>query len=154
MQVEYLTLDDGIKVNEDTINEAKKNIGEAFFDIGFKYHNTEKDYSKALAWNRLAENQNYSFVYNNIGNLYSYGLGVSRDDDIALEYYLKAAGNNIDVAMGNVALRLLNGEGVPVDKYKALEFYIKCGKEPEHVKKLNDQGVHLKLQDKSKLYYY
>jgi TPR repeat protein len=118
MQVEYLTLDDGIKVNEDTINEAKKNIGEAFFDIGFKYHNTEKDYSKALAWNRLAENQNYSFVYNNIGNLYSYGLGVSRDDDIALEYFLKGAVFSDGITMGNIGECFLNGEGVNVDKYK------------------------------------
>jgi hypothetical protein len=34
MQVEYLTLDDGIEVNEATINRAKKNVGRAFFDIG------------------------------------------------------------------------------------------------------------------------
>jgi TPR repeat protein len=154
MQVEYLTLDDGIEVDEDTINEAKKNDKKALFKIGLKYHQTEKDYSKAMAWYRVAENQNYSGAYSNIGVLYCEGLGVSQDDDIALEYYLKAAGNHHNIAMGNVASRFFIGKGVPVDKYKALEWYIKCGDKPEHVKELNDEGVHLKEVDKSKLYYY
>jgi TPR repeat protein len=56
--------------------------------------------------------------------------------------------------MGNIGLRFLFGRGVPVDKYKALEWYIKYESKPELVKKLNDEGVHLKEEDKSKLYYY
>jgi hypothetical protein len=46
MQVEYLTLDDGIKVNADTINEAKKNDGGAFCDITWKYHETSRTIRK------------------------------------------------------------------------------------------------------------
>jgi TPR repeat protein len=73
--VEYLTLDDGIEVDEDTIKKAKKNDGKASFSIGVKYHQTEKDYSKAMTWYRLAESQKYSFASNNIGVLYCEGLG-------------------------------------------------------------------------------
>jgi TPR repeat protein len=62
--------------------------------------------------------------------------------------------NNINASMGNIGLRFLFGRGVPVDKYKALEWYIKYESKPELVKKLNDEGVHLKEEDKSKLYYY
>jgi TPR repeat protein len=154
MQVEYLTLDDGIEVDANTINKAKNNDGAAFFAIGWKYEQTEKDYSKVMGWYRLAANQNRLGAYNNIGNLYTNGLGVSRDDDIALEYFLKGAVFNDDIALGNIGECFLDGQGVPADKYKALEFYIKCGNKPEQVKALNDEGVHLKEEDKSKLYYY
>jgi TPR repeat protein len=107
-----------------------------------------------MAWYRLAANQNITAAYNNIGLFYTSGLGVTRDDDIALEYYLKAAGNHYNIAMGNVASRFLIGKGVHVDEYKALEWVIKCGNKPELVKRLNDEGVHLKEEDKSKLHYY
>jgi TPR repeat protein len=149
-----LTLDDGIEVDADTINRVKKNDGKTLFDIGWKYQQTGKDYTKAMGWYRLAANQNYSSAYNNIGNLYYSGLGVSQDGDISLEYYLKAAGNNSVVPMGNIGSQFLNGQGVPVNKYKALEWLIKCGNKPEKVKALNDQGVHLKEEDTSKLHYY
>jgi TPR repeat protein len=152
--VEYLTLDDGIKVDEATINRAKKNVGIAAYEIGWKYHQKQIQYSKTMAWYRLAANQNIAGAFCNIGLLYTSGFGVSRDDDIALEYYLKAAGNHHNIAMENVASRFLNGQGVPVDKYKALEWFIKCGDRPENVKALNGEGVHLKEEDKSKLYYY
>jgi hypothetical protein len=47
----------------------------------------------------------------------------------------------------------LYGQGAQVDKYKALEWYIKSGNQPEQVKMLNKQGVHLKEEDKTRLYY-
>jgi TPR repeat protein len=107
-----------------------------------------------MEWCQLAINQNNKDAYNDIGCLYYDGLGVSRDYDMSLGYYLKAAGHNDDDAMDNIGLYFLYGYGVPVDKYKALEWYIKYESKPELVKKLNDEGVHLKEEDKSKLYYY
>jgi TPR repeat protein len=152
----YLTLDDGIQADADTIYNAKRDDGEALYDIGFEYHNPGRDYSKALAWYQLAENQNYSPAYNNIGALYDGGFGEPRRIDIALGYYLKAAAEyDNDVALGNIGILLLyGGGGVPLDKYKALEWLAKSGEWHERVKALNHQGIHLKLQDTSKLYYY
>jgi hypothetical protein len=34
-----------------------------------------------------------------------------------------------------------------------LEWFIKYGKQPEKVKELNKQGIHLKEEDKGKLFY-
>jgi hypothetical protein len=36
MQMEYLTLVDGIKVDQATINKARKNNGEALYSIGWE----------------------------------------------------------------------------------------------------------------------
>jgi TPR repeat protein len=149
--VEYLTLDDGIKVDQATINRATKNVGIAAYEIGWKYHQKQIQYLKAMAWYRLAANQNIAAAYNNIGLLYTSGVGVSRDHDIALEYYLKAAGNNNYDAMENVAKAFLFGRGLRLDKYRALEWFIKYGDKPDRIKKLNDQGFHLKGEDKGKL---
>jgi TPR repeat protein len=71
-----------------------------------------------------------------------------------LDYYLKASGSNADIPMGNIGVRFLNGQGVPVDKHKALEWFFRSGYQHEKVKALNDEGVHLKEEDTSKLCYY
>ncbi|KAI8882923.1 HCP-like protein, partial [Backusella circina FSU 941] len=82
------------------------------------------DYSKAIAWYLLAANQNHSHSQNYIGIFYARGLGVSKDDHVALEYYLKGAGNGHSGSQSNVGFRFFYGKGVQVDKYKALEWFI------------------------------
>jgi TPR repeat protein len=151
--IKYLTLDDGLELPVETINKAKSNDGEALRDIGYEYKRKKQDYSKAMAWCRLAANQNNTNAYNNIGVLYHNGLGVSQDYLTAMEYYLKAARDNQYFAMGNISLLFLNGNGVPVNKYKALEWLAKSRVQPEQVKELNKQGIHLIEEDKSWYFY-
>jgi TPR repeat protein len=55
-----------------------------------------------MAWYQLAANQNNSFAQNSIGVLYDNGFGVPQDYYIAMNYYLKAAGNNDNVAKENI----------------------------------------------------
>lgn len=100
--IKHLTLDDRIEFDAETINKAKKNDGAAYYDIGYGYGIELKNYSKAMAWYQLAANQNNPFAQNSIGVLYDNGFGVSQDYYIAMDYYLKAAGNNDNVAKENM----------------------------------------------------
>jgi TPR repeat protein len=148
-----LSLDDGVAIDAYTINKAKNNDGQALRDIGYEYMSKKEDYSKSMAWYQLAANQNDLIAYNNIGFLYRNGLGVSRDYITSMEYCLKAASCNDRKAMTNIGILFSNGKGIPVDKYKALEWLTKGGTKPEKVKELNQEGIHLKKEDKSKLFY-
>jgi TPR repeat protein len=144
-----LTLDDGLIINAAIINRAKSNDGEALQTIGYTYRNKRR-YPNAMTWHQLAINQNNTNAYINIGCLYSGGEGVPQDNLTAIYYYLRAASANYKLAMTNIALTFLNENGVSANKYKALEWFIKCGEKPEEVKKLNQQGIHLREEDKSK----
>jgi TPR repeat protein len=148
-----MTLGDGVNVTEDTKTKAKRNSGRSCYDIGWEYHETIKDYSKAMAWYQIAVSKNYSLVHNNIGLLYDGGLGVPQNYDIAMEFYLKAAVTNNAVALANIGECFLKGQGVPIDEYKALEWFLKSGTGAREVNKLNREEIHLKRGDKSKLYY-
>jgi TPR repeat protein len=101
-----------------------------------------------MAWYRLSAYQNNANAQNSIAILYYEGNGVIKDVDVALEYYLKAAGNSDRYAMANIGYRFCDGQGVPVDKYKALEWFIQSEKAPENVTRLNKQGVHLQSKGK------
>jgi TPR repeat protein len=146
-----LSLDDGLDAKIITL--AHYNDGVALRSIGLNYYLKIKDYSKAMAWYQLAANQNITDAYNNIGVLYFFGCGVSRDRFTAAEYFLKAARDNNRLSMINIASSFLSGFGVSVDKYKALEWFAKSGDKPDDVKVLNKQGIHLKEEDKSKSSY-
>ncbi|KAI8880615.1 HCP-like protein [Backusella circina FSU 941] len=138
---------DRIIADEDLLSRAKDNDGEALKTIGLTYYTQTKDHSKAMAWFRLAANQNRIYACH-IGRMYANGLGVSQDHDIAMEYYLKAAGSNNKVAMDKIGFYFLEGRGVPLDKYKASEWFTQSGKIPEIVEKLNKKGIHLTEEDK------
>jgi TPR repeat protein len=148
-----LSLADEIVINPDMINKAKTNDGPALLHIGFAYWSMKKDHSKAMAWYQLAVNQNFPDAYNIIGLTYARGSGVSRDYITAMEFFLKAARDNSIVAMSNIGANILKGKGAPVDKYKTLEWFSKCGNRPVKVEVLNQQGIHLTEEDKSKSFY-
>jgi TPR repeat protein len=148
-----LPLDDKLEIDADKINKAKNNDGAALRHIGSEYQMKLNGYSKAMAWYQLAINQNNIDAYNNIGFLYHNALGVSQDDITAMGYFLKAASGNNNHAMSNISILFSNGYGVPVDTYRALEWLSKGGNRPEKVKELNQEGIHLTEEDKSKSFY-
>jgi TPR repeat protein len=150
--IKYFSLDDGLKIDADTINKAKKNNGEALCQIGYEYQMELKDHSKAMAWYQRAANQNNLMSQCNIGFMYANGYGVSRDNRTAMECFLKGAGDNNTCKL-NAGVLFLNGNGVPADKYKALEWFTKSGEKPEKAKELNGEGLHLRDEDKGKLFY-
>jgi len=73
-----------------------KNISAIQHAYGNMYQNGlgdfKKDYKKAaMFYQKAIEIDNYSSSLNNLGTLYYYGLGVSKDKDKAIELYKKAA---------------------------------------------------------------
>ena len=54
--------------------------------------------------------------------------------------------------MTNIGILFLYGDGEPIDKYKALEWFIKSGSKLDHVKQLNQEGLHLIKEDKRKYF--
>jgi len=61
------------------------------------------DYAKALEYCQLAADLGYSEAIKEIGNLYSFGLGVETDYDKAFEYYQRAADLGNLNAVNNLA---------------------------------------------------
>ncbi|KAI8888270.1 HCP-like protein [Backusella circina FSU 941] len=140
-------------ISASIIEKARNDDGHDLYIIGNKYRDIKHDYSKALAWYKLAANQNNANAQACIGYLYATGKGVPKDYAITMDYFLRAAGNNESTSMSNIGYRFLNGKGVPFDKYKALEWFIRAGEKLEETKKLNKEGIHLREEDKDKTVY-
>ncbi|KAI8878099.1 HCP-like protein [Backusella circina FSU 941] len=113
--------EDGIAVDSTIIKKANNGNCSALFTIGYEYHNTRKEYDKAMAWHLLSAEKNYYLAQNNIGRLYSDGLGVPIDYDIAMGWFLKAAKQKNETAFKNIGLSFEKGEG----KYDKPENYFK-----------------------------
>lgn len=78
------------------------------------------DYETALLYyNKLPKN---SAALNNLGVLYASGKGVEADQEIANEYYKKAAEMGSARSMKNLAVRYLSGIGFEVDIDAAIEW--------------------------------
>ena len=61
--------------------------------------------------------------------MYSYGVGVEKDEEKAFEWYEKSAKQNYAPAQNNLALMYLEGVGVEKDEEKAFEWYEKSAKQ-------------------------
>ncbi|KAF9110238.1 hypothetical protein BGX30_008047, partial [Mortierella sp. GBA39] len=73
-----------------------------------------------------AANQGSAFALNSIGTLYHHGRGVPQDSAKAMEWFLKSAEKENDVALYNVGVLYKNGDGVPQDYTKAAEWLSKA----------------------------
>ena len=105
--------------NMDFIDELMYN-GASQFKIGTTYYE-EKDYAKALVWLEKAAAKGNADAQNNLGHMYSEGLGVTQDYAKALEWYEKSAANGSAEAQHNIAYMYEKGLGVTQDYAKALE---------------------------------
>jgi TPR repeat protein len=113
----------------------------------------KKDYSKAMSWYRLAAKQGGLDARINIGILYFSGLGVPQDCFTGMEYFLKVAVHNYNIAMDYIGHCFLHGICVSVDKYKALEWFSKSGNAPEQVEELHEKDVYLRKEDKGRFIF-
>ncbi|HQT80676.1 MAG: hypothetical protein B7Z60_01175 [Ferrovum sp. 37-45-19] len=77
------------------------------------YFREKHEFNNALIWFNKAAQQNNPVALNNLGFLFSEGVGVKADSPKALVYYKRAAElGNLD-ADNNLALMYAQGEGVP-----------------------------------------
>ena len=75
-----------------------------------------------------------------LGNTYSRGQGVPKDEAQALRYYQRASELGSVVAMDNVGTYYAIGRGVPVDKVQAIAWYRRAAAHG-YVPAMNNLGV-------------
>jgi TPR repeat protein len=75
-----------------------------------------------------------------LGNKYSRGQGVLKDEALALQYYQRAAEIGSIIAMDNVGTYYAMGRGVPVDKVRAIAWYRRAAAHG-YVPAMNNLGV-------------
>ncbi|HAQ69538.1 MAG TPA: hypothetical protein DCR48_01050, partial [Flavobacteriales bacterium] len=89
---------------------------------------------KAAAEQGIAESQY------NLGVMYGNGLGVPKDDAVAVKWYTKAAEQGLARAQYNLAVKYDNGTGVPEDDAVAVKWYTKAA-EQGHAKAQYNLGL-------------
>lgn len=108
---------------------ARQGDGYAQAIIGYLYDfgvgGLPQDYVQAATWYQLAAQQNVALAFNNLGELYQYGLGVPQSDQKAFELFQKSS------AQGNRKGQYLTGTFYELGKAtqrnynKAVELYQK-----------------------------
>jgi TPR repeat protein len=82
-----------------------------------------QDYAAALQWARKAADQGESTAFTVLGQLYAFGLGVTQDHDLAIEYFQKTEPSVRIWNAQDVANKFLFGEGVTQDKETAARYF-------------------------------
>ena len=87
-------------------------------EIGFPQY-----YDKGMKYLLECEQAGVSESYLNLGNAYSYGTVVEKDEDKALEYYKKAVENGLYDGYNSLGTCYFNGSGVKQDYKKAFQYF-------------------------------
>ena len=95
------------------------------------------DYNQAAEWYLKAALQNHDDAQNNLGIMYTHGMGVVQDYKQAFEWFVKASERKNVVAMSNVANCYYSGKGVEQDYGKAAEYHSRAA----HLGYANSQEV-------------
>ncbi|RIA85252.1 hypothetical protein C1645_857860 [Glomus cerebriforme] len=105
------------------------NVIEEYFDSGLDENQLNFDKKKELVdLNNLAEGGNNG-AQNNLGYYYKNGIGVTKDDKKAFEWYLKAANNRGDTcAQYNLGICYQDGTGINKNDEKAFTWYYESAK--------------------------
>ena len=81
---------------------AEKNHAKALYNLGILYQDKD-DFASAAYWYGKAVEQGHVKAMTNLATLYYYGIGISQDNDKALELYGKAAGKGDERAKSCLA---------------------------------------------------
>lgn len=110
---------------------AWKGHCESQFQEGYNFHfgrNILQDYALARYWYEKAASAGHVYAQNNLGVLYSTGLGGEVDNEKAVYWYMVSAESGNRVAKGNLGEHFLEGTGVRKNYLKAarlLKEYLK-----------------------------
>ena len=124
----YYALGDKMKAEEwyqwfsERCNPAvQKQEGDRFY--------SRKDYTKAVEWYRKAAERGDFDAQKCLGECYSYGYGVEKNEERAEEWYRKAAEQGNANEQYNLGTRYDNGYGVEKNCTKAAEWYRKAAEQ-------------------------
>ena len=92
---------------------------------GYEFY-SKKDFVNAFEWYMKAAKMGYLNAMNQVGYMYSNGLGVSKDQAKTIEWYTKAANQGYALSQKNLAWAYRTGNGVAKDENKAIMWYEKA----------------------------
>ena len=76
-----------------------------------------------------------SKAMNNLGFMYEQGWGCDADQEVAVEWYAKAAERGLAQAQFNLGVAYETGVGVPVDRSKAADYYRRAAAQDDEAAK-------------------
>ncbi len=135
------------KVDMDTaiawyVKAAENNNDLACLSLGdfyYKNRNNKMYADKAFHYYKLAAELGNPVAYNVLGVCYQYGIGVEKDDALAVKQYIKGAEKNQALALFNAGKYLLNGIGIAPNIKRGLE-YLNLAKEKGNLDALVELG--------------
>lgn len=113
------------------IHQAEKGNADAQFRLAERYFSPFDEYfdvdnERAFCWYEKAALQNHPKAQRMLGICYIKGLGIEENFEKGMSWLMKAAENDDDKAMVNVALALLNEDSSSEEKNKAVEYLHKA----------------------------
>lgn len=101
------------------------------FDAAVKA-NKKMDYATALRHYRPLAEQGHASAQNRLGNMYSFGIGLTRDYKQALKWYRLSAKQGYLYAQASLGHMYRNGFGVTRDYKQAVGWYRKAANQGAH----------------------
>ena len=102
---------------------AYQGYAEAQATLAWMFHTgkgVNKNMQRALAWYRLAADNNHPIAQNNLGVFYEQGIEVGKSYRSAAKWYQKAAEVGYPYAQYNLGILYLEGKGVKKNKDEAI----------------------------------
>ena len=93
------------------------------YDLIFGTQTAPADYAKAVKLMRPLADNGYPDAQYYMGYMYEYGYGVTQDDAVSLDWYIKAASSGSTRSMINLGLMYEYGDGVEQNYATALAWY-------------------------------
>ena len=105
-----------------------------------------QDYAEGEKWYRKSAEQGDSEAENNLGCIYSDGLGVENDYKEALKWFRKSALHGNAMGQLNLGLMYRDGHGVEKDHDEAAKWFFRAAAEKE-LAKLRSESSGLYRED-------
>jgi hypothetical protein len=96
-------------------------------------HTVQVDLPSAFNWYGIGAQRGSKECMNEIGRLYQYGTGVTKNLLTAAQWYQKSAQAGSTLAMCNLAAMLETGNGVPQDYKQAAQIYLAAAQAGEPI---------------------
>ena len=102
---------------------ANKHAG-AMYALGFLYFKDKSKIKDGIYWLKQSANLGFVAAQEHLGNMYSIGRYIERDNDQALKYHLMAAKQNHLISQYVLGLLYHYGTGQDKDIKKAIKYYL------------------------------
>ncbi|KAF9120578.1 hypothetical protein BGW39_011258 [Mortierella sp. 14UC] len=118
----------------DAEEATPQSIADAYYKIGSTFEKVpERNFQLAMACYIKAAQDDHTSAQHQLGEMFYFGQGVSKDYIKAKEWYLKAAGQGHAPAQYSLGYLFEHGLGVPRNYMQALEWYRKAAGQEHRV---------------------